>query len=743
VRFWLRQEWDGLCARLAARVRGLCLAVQAWVRPSRRRSPSLVNRILSLQLTITAAIGGFALAGLAWTSHAITDENLARWAARWSTQLNELGAPLYVDDDVSAMLDIESFVATYPEVARVDWFAADGRHLFSVPQQAASSKGALDGDLLDALRAGVGTDTPQLLERDDSTTGRYQLLGPIWSEAFAGDGLINLGSNESPATTREVLGFVAVELDYSWHERELSERLLFGGGFLLLLLGLSWAVGRAVLKQALLPLSGLQQPLSQLASGNMQVEFEPARHEEIQNIIHTLETTTAALAQRDRRLLHLATHDSLTGLHNRHAFVQALNEEIERLPDPGSRSAVLFIDLDQFKYVNDTCGHPAGDELLRMAARSIEATTRGSDFVARFGGDEFAVLARGVSRKQAHAIGENILRHMSMLTHVHENKVFHLQCSIGIAMVRRAGIDPHEYLSRADIACHAAKENGRNRLEIYRVSRREDRQMANEVGWVQRVRRALEQDAFVLVYQPMVKISTGSTDHYEVLLRLETDDGSLISPDVFLPAADRFGLMVDIDHWVLENVIKALAEQRMRRSGLCFSMNLSASAFENRRLGKDVESLLAGYDVPPDAVILEITEQTAVRFAMGSDKQISMIRDLGCRFAIDDFGKGYSSFSYLRELPVDFLKIDGSFVENLEKDRMNQTLVRVIGEVARVAGMETVAESVQSAKTLELLTRLGIDYAQGFFLGRPSREPADAEASGWWRAKGRKAARRA
>jgi diguanylate cyclase (GGDEF)-like protein len=695
------------------------------------RKSSLVNRILGLQLAITGAIGIFALAGLAWTSRAIIDENLARWANQWSSQLNELGAPLYIDDEVSVLLDVESFVATYPEVAAVDWYGVDGAHLFSVARggrASRDSRAALDEVVLAALRAGAGAEAPHMLEENRGQAGHYRLLGPIWSEAFVGDALMNLGEGQRPGTTLEILGFVAIDLDYSWYQSELTYRLALGSGFLALILALSWAFGRRILKTALTPLSRLQQPLSELAGGNMQVEFEASGYDEIQNIIDTLKTTTRALGQRDRRLSYLATHDSLTGLYNRHAFVQALRKEIDDLGDAGTPSAVLFIDLDQFKYVNDTCGHPAGDELLRMAARSIKANTRPTDVVARFGGDEFAVLARDAGLREARGIAEKILRQMGMLTKVHDNKVFHLQCSIGVAMVRRPDLDPHEYLSQADIACHAAKENGRNRLEIYRVSKKEDQQMAKEVGWVQRVRSALERDAFVLVYQPLLDIGTGEVDHFEVLLRLETDDGQLIGPDVFLPAATRFGLMVDIDHWVIENVIMSLAEHHKSGAPLVFSMNLSASVFEDQRIGRDIEALLARHGVAPESVILEITEQTAVRFAVGSNTQIAMLRELGCRIAIDDFGKGYSSFSYLRELPVDYLKIDGSFVENLERDEMNQTFVRVMGELARAAGMQTIAECVTSAKTLELLTELGIDYAQGFFIGRPKRTPQSDRA---------------
>jgi len=695
--------------------------------PIAARPSSLVHHILSVQLAITAAIGILALASLSWTSQTIIENNLSRWATQWTSQLNELGAPLYLADQTSARINVERFVATYPEVAYVKWYDPDGQPLFSVAQDGlpASESAPLEAGTVEALRAKAGTASPQLLDENFGGTERYRLLGPIWTESIVGDGLMDLGSDTLPETRLEILGFVAVDLDFSWYADELWSRLGLGSIFLLFVLGLSWAIGRRTLKKALSPLSGLQQPLSELASGNMQVRFAPSPHEEIQNIIRTLEGTTAALAQRDRRLSHLATHDSLTGLFNRHAFVQELAAEISRLGYSGEQSAILFIDLDQFKYINDTCGHPAGDELLRVAARSIRATTRAEDIVARFGGDEFTVLARGVTRRQACEIGAKIIEHMGMLSQVYDNKVFHLQCSIGIAIIESSQLGPHEFLSQADIACHAAKEKGRNRVELYQSSNQENQHMAKEVGWIQTVKRALEKDAFVLLYQPLVSLTTGRTDHYEVLLRLETDDGRLIPPDVFLPAAARFGLMVDVDYWVLSHAIESAARFRSVRRDIQFSINLSASVFENQRFAKHVETLLNRHGVPADSIVFEITEQIAVRFVAESDKQLTLLRMLGCRFAIDDFGKGYSSFSYLKRLPVDYLKIDGSFLENLERDPMNQTMVRVIGEIARVVGLETVAECVQSAAALNLLAKFRIDYAQGFIVGRPARTPQD------------------
>jgi diguanylate cyclase (GGDEF)-like protein len=697
---------------------------------SRRESSSLVNDILGLQLLITAAIGVFALVGLTWTSQAITDENLSRWATRWASQLNELGAPLYVADPDLTILNIERFVAAYPEISKVDWYSPQGIQQFSVTQDGYTPSiqpEPLPTEVIAEIQVDPLRNAARLLSNEGSASGHYRLVGAIWSESFSGDSLMLLGADEELTTIREILGFVALDLDYSWYEAVLANRLLVGSLVLFLVLAFSWAFSRHALKTALRPLSQLQEPLSKLADGDMNVRFAPARHEEIQNIITTLRRTTKALRERDRRLSHLATHDALTGLFNRPAFVDELTAEIQRLEGTKKQSAILFIDLDQFKYINDTCGHPAGDELLRMAARSINATTRSDDVVARFGGDEFAVLARNVTPTRATRIGEKILEHMSLLTQVHDNKVFHLQCSIGVAMVRNSALDAHEYLSRADIACHAAKDNGRNRLEMYKTSRKENTQMANEVAWVQKIRQALEGDGFTLVYQPLLRISAGWTDHYEVLLRLRTDEGELISPDAFLPAAVRFGLMLDIDYWVAENAIASLARHQSPRTDLNYSINLSASVFETDRFGKHVEALLRKHEVRPEAIIFEITEQTAVRFAAESDKQIQRLRELGCRFAIDDFGKGYSSFSYLKQLSVDYLKIDGSFVLGLENDKMNQTFIRVMGEVARAVRMETIAECVENAETLALLDELGIDYAQGHYISHPTEQPTELE----------------
>ena len=386
---------------------------------------------------------------------------------------------------------------------------------------------------------------------------------------------------------------------------------------------------------------------------------------------------------------------------------------------------LCFVDLDQFKYINDTCGHPAGDKMLRLAADQLRAAVRSDDVVARFGGDEFVILLRNVSRTQARTIASEVLAQMGSLSHVEQGNVFHLQCSIGIAPITSTRFGSHELIAQADMACQSAKARGRNRVEIYNVSAKQSERMIQDVHWMRRIRQALENNNFTLHYQPLMHIASGSIGHYEALLRLQTDRG-LIGPQTFLPAIARFGFMSEIDSWVVEHAIRALAQFSQGGSNLRLSVNLSTLAFENQAFATTVRSLLKEYDLSGDRICFEITEQMAVRFAVQFDRQLSMLRDLGCRIAVDDFGTGYSSFSYLKQLPVDYLKIDGSFIRELTRSRVDQTMVRMIGEVAKAAGLQTVAEYVESAAALRLLAKYGIDYAQGYYIGRAVAQPLEA-----------------
>jgi EAL domain-containing protein (putative c-di-GMP-specific phosphodiesterase class I) len=374
--------------------------------------------------------------------------------------------------------------------------------------------------------------------------------------------------------------------------------------------------------------------------------------------------------------------------------------------------------------------------LLQLAAQQLRYAVRPADFIARFGGDEFVVLVRDVSRNEARAAATKVLELMRGLKHVEHEQVFHLQCSIGVTLLHGDRASSHEVIAQADIACQTAKAHGRNRVELYSPAGKQSEQITKDVLTMNRLRTALETDGFQLLYQPLMHIKSGVVSHYETLLRLPTDEG-VAGPDSFLPAAFRFGLMADVDRWVLKRVVQSLAELTPSLPDLRLSTNLSGFAFEDEGLAAYLRALLNEYGVAGDRLVLEITEQLAVRFAANTDRQIAMLRDLGCQLAIDDFGSGYSSFSYLKRLPVDYLKIDGAFIKNLPKDSVDQAMVRMVGEVARAAGIETVAEYVNSAATLELLAKYGIDYAQGYYIGKPAEAPEPSSVAPVGRRTGR------
>ncbi len=691
--------------------------------PRHERSRNLVREVLGVQLAITAIGGLIAVAGLAWTSGAVVRDNLESWAAQWASELNELGAPFYLDDAGAAMLDVERFIAKYPEIERVTWYDTEGGALLSLGGDGATLIDAVPLDAATAAELGAraGVQPPYLLTQNVSPGQRYRLSGPIWTESFADDALFSPHPAAAAKYVRQ-LGFVSVDLDFSGYENALWPRLAVASGILLLLLGVSWACGRWFLKSALAPLSELEQSLAQLAAEAPAVRFPSSPYTELRAIVTALEDTTRALQKRERRLLHLANHDQLTGLANRHRFVADLDLELARCAGGDARSALFFIDLDQFKYVNDTCGHAAGDHLLQLAAQQLRYAVRPDDFVARFGGDEFVVLVRNVSRHEARAAATKVLELMRGLKHVERDQVFHLQCSIGVALLQGNPVSSHEVIAQADIACRSAKAHGRNRVEVYSAAGKQSEQIAKDVLTMNRLRDALESDRFELAYQPLMHVKTRTVSHYETLLRLPVEDG-VLGPEAFLPAAFRFGLMADIDRWVLKRVVRSLAELSRSMPELKLSTNLSGFAFEDEGLAAYLRALLKEHDVAGDRLVLEITEQLAVRFAASTDKQVGRLRDLGCQLAIDDFGSGYSSFSYLKRLPVDFLKIDGSFIKSLARDRVDQAMVRMVGEVARAAGIETVAEYVSSAATFDLLVKYGIDYAQGYFIGKPMARP--------------------
>jgi diguanylate cyclase (GGDEF)-like protein len=686
----------------------------------------LVREILTLQLVTTAVFGLLAIAGLYWGGQWVLRDNYSRWALQWTEELNELGAPLYLQGDDEVLLQLESFVGRYAEINRVVYYFEDGTPLRAIDNRLYHSIPAhsLSGDALARLSGLVGSDTPYLMNGSAFNADTFEILAPIWTESIAGDGLFSFDPHADEGRgVQNLAGFVRLELDFSFFHAQLLTNIKIAASVLLLLLVLSGFIGRRRLRSALTAISDLQEPIAQLAKGNLSATFKPAKHREISEIVEALESTASALRERNEKLSRLANHDVLTGLYNRRRFVEELRKEVQNVVRDQGEAALLFVDLDQFKYVNDTCGHPAGDRMIRKVADQLQSCVGNRGLVGRFGGDEFTVLATNVTKAGAQSLAESILEDLRKVAHVEDDNVFHVHCSIGIAMIDSDKFDHDDLISHADIACREAKASGRNRLAFHNMTEADVEQMAADVNWVSKIRDAIDNDLLILRYQPIVCIASGETSSHEVLLRMKSDRGGMISPDAFLPAAVRFGLMAEIDTWLVETAIAELAKYRKDAPDLRFSLNLSANAFEAENLTAFVQSQLTRHGVPPAFVTFEITESLAMRHLNHVEKQIAGLRELGCQVALDDFGTGYSSFSYLQKLPVDYIKIDGSFIRDLVRNPVDQKMVRMIGEIGRAAGMKTVAEYVQSGSAFNLLGRLGIDYAQGFYIGRPTATP--------------------
>ena len=685
----------------------------------------LVHEILWIQVFSAGLAGVLAIASLYWGGQWVLQDNYGRWALQWTQELNELGSPLYLADDGEALIRLESFVKRYPEIDQVAYFAANGAALFSVSNEDTVAPVAdLSATVLREAVDVVGKKSPYLMTSGTFEPQRFEILAPVWKESIPEDGLFAFDPSvpEQPAKT-ELLGFVSIDLDFvMFHDRLLAN--IKKAILILLVLLVAFAIyGRHALRKALAAISNLREPIKELAKGNLRVKFERAEHREIAEIVEALETTASALGARDAELLQLANHDGLTGLLNRRRFLEELREEIRSVLETQQDGALFFIDLDQFKYINDACGHPAGDRLICKVADELLRSAGPDDTVARFGGDEFAVLVRHTDVDGARLSADTILANMRRMAHIEDERVFHVHCSIGISMLTPDNFQPDELINQADIACREAKAAGRNRLHFFKQSAEAEQQTSTDIGWMNRLRNAVDNDEFVLRFQPINRIDTGETTHHEVLIRLRNDDGKLILPEVFLPAAVRFGLMAEIDAWVIRNAAKAYAKESTQDNRVKLAINLSANAFENDDLSAFVEEIFDEHGVDASDIVFEITESLAVRRPLHVERQIAALRELGCQLALDDFGTGYSSFSYLQKLHFDYIKIDGSFVRDLPNNPVDQKMIRLIAEIGHEAGMQTVAEYVQNAESLALLGDLGVDLAQGYFVGRPVKKP--------------------
>ncbi|MDH5181450.1 MAG: EAL domain-containing protein [Gammaproteobacteria bacterium] len=424
-----------------------------------------------------------------------------------------------------------------------------------------------------------------------------------------------------------------------------------------------------------------------------------------------------------RRLEYLAQHDTLTGLNNRHSFEQQLEHVVQLAKRGKQRYALFYIDLDQFKIINDTAGHAAGDGLLKEVAHLFAGRLRQGDTLARLGGDEFGVLLENVAPENLETIAQSYINCLQDFRFGWDGADFDITPSVGVAIIDANTTSAAETLREADIACYVAKRSGRNRHHIYSHDDEAQLDTVGELSVVNELRSALTENNFKLFFQPIVELATGNIVLHEVLLRLQRNsDTSLLAPGSFIPVAERYGLMPMIDLWVVKAAVHLLQEKLQQGKRLPLTINLSGMSFGDTEILKFMREALQQEPNLAGLIMIEVTETAAVRHI---DKAIEFMRELGklgVRFALDDFGTGFSSFAYLKHLPVDYLKIDGTFVRDILVDPVDQAMVRSINHIAHSLGKLTVAEFVENEEMLQYLREIGVDMVQGYHIGRPGPE---------------------
>ncbi|MBD1810802.1 EAL domain-containing protein [Microcoleus vaginatus DQ-U2] len=453
-----------------------------------------------------------------------------------------------------------------------------------------------------------------------------------------------------------------------------------------------------------------------------------------------------------RQLTWQATHDPLTQLVNRREFEYQLEHALHGAQGYGQEHVMLYLDLDRFKIVNDTCGHAAGDELLRQVSQLFKSNIRKTDILARLGGDEFAVLLYSCPVERGLNVAETLLRSIQGFRFGWQDKTFSIGVSIGLVAINPKTASTSAILSAADMACYAAKNRGRNRVQVYQAGDRELIKQHGETEWVVQIHQALEENRFCLYSQPIVPLlnSPNTGTHCEILLRLQLETGELVSPMAFIPAAERYNLMHAIDRWVIRTLFSNLskiftANLLVQNPGVdsdkivtfpacsllsnpqssfgkypsLYSINLSGDSLNEEKFIQFIQEQFSIHQIPPQIICFEITETVAIGNLTKAASLIWQLKELGCQFALDDFGSGMSSFAYLKSLPVDYLKIDGNFIKNIVDNPIDIAMVEAITKIAHVMGIKTIAEYVENQTIMDKINELGVDYAQGYHLGKP------------------------
>jgi diguanylate cyclase (GGDEF)-like protein len=423
----------------------------------------------------------------------------------------------------------------------------------------------------------------------------------------------------------------------------------------------------------------------------------------------------------EQQLAWIADHDPLTKLFNRRRFQYEMEQTLERIKKTNEQGALLYFDVDHFKFVNDSQGHQAGDRLLQLIADNLKINMKQQDIIARLGGDEFCIILHNINQKTACNIARRVNETIAGIHNASLGGTYKISVSIGIVMFPDDGLCIADLLANADLAMYQSKERQRGSYTLFSNNKQSRQKVIQLMSRKQRIEQALEQENFVLYYQPIYSIKEKKITHYESLLRMIDNNGDILLPGNFIPEAEQLGLIQEIDKLVIKKAIQSLHKIQQQKKTIKLSINLSGKAIDDESIIHNIEQQISQYHIDSHQIIFELTETAAVSDINKATNLMGKLKELGCQFALDDFGVGFSSFIYLKQLPVDYVKIDGLFIKNIHTNKADKLFVKALNEVAHGLGKKTIAEFVENQQIIDILTDLGVDYAQGYHIGKPAK----------------------
>jgi diguanylate cyclase (GGDEF)-like protein len=679
------------------------------------------GRVIVLALVPAAIIGVVLLFQLITGKIDDLDQSLRARGVAIARQLAPAAEYGVASGNLEELQTLLEKAAIEPDIRGVAVFADDGLRLAQVGQ----------GSWQDPLQKALPTDRIQQTEYRD----RLVYYAPITRTEVVVD---DFQPFDEPArlsdTQTRLLGWVGLEVSRNATIRSQRDAILRSLAILLAGLGVSlylaWRIGRQITR----PILALTHTVSRIGEGHFGERVEEKGQAELGRLQRGVNHMAAHLqAMQDQmqeridqataRLVYQASHDALTGLINRREFEQRLERALLSAELQGREHVLCYMDLDQFKVINDTCGHAAGDELLRQLALLLKGSLRERDTLARLGGDEFALLLENCSVPDALEVADTFRAEVQRYRFKWEDRIFSVGMSVGVVAITRDSGTTASLLSAADAACYVAKGRGRNQIHLYESRDHDLARHRGEMQWVTRIQRALEEHRLSLSWQEIRRADGApeSRRHVELLLRMLDDDGSEILPMAFIPAAERYSIMPALDRWVIEETLRVCRQYlAARREIHClFAINLSGASLKDPEFRRMLLACLSDNPVLGPHLCFEITETAAIGNLSVVNEFIDAMRGFGCSFALDDFGSGLSSFTYLKNLKVDYLKIDGAFVRDITSNPIDRSMVEAIHHIGHQMGLKTVAEYVESEQTLAMLREIGVDYVQGNGVHQP------------------------